>query len=493
MQTLQSLPLISLLFLTLPAGAFLAWLWPNPQRARQIALGTATVDLFIACLIVFRFDPTTLGFQQVEQAEWIPSLGVQYLVGVDGLSVLFLPLTVLLFMGVILASWNSVSRLPRLYYSLLLLLETATLGIFCALDSMLFFLFWEVSLLPLYFLISLWGVGANRRFAATKYLMVMLAGGLPLLFGFLMLAFNHAALAGHLAFDLPSLLSTPLPEEHERIVFLLLLLGFAAKAPIFPMHTWLPVVAMEGPIAAVALIAGIKLGLYGLIRFAIPLAPHTAQDLHWLLAGLGVIGLLYGALCALAQTNLRRMLAYSGISHVGLVLLGLSAFSLQGVQGAVMQMLNFTLIAGGLFLATSMLHHRVGSSDVLSLGGAARSMPLLASFFLFLGLAGMGIPLTSGFPAELMLILAALDAHTGAGLAALFAMVITAAAFLSPYRRAFFGPVTNPVVRDAIDLLPRERTILLTFAMFILIAGLFPWLVLDVLRPAAELWVQKLG
>lgn len=485
-------PLLSLLFLTLPLGAALAWLWPRPERAKFIALGTALVDLLICGLILARFDPAEPGFQLLERANWIPTLGVRYLVGVDGLSVLFLPATVLLFIGVIVASWNSVNQLPRLYYSLLLLLETATLGIFCALDTVLFFLFWELSLVPLYFLVSLWGVGPNRRYAATKYMLVMLAGGIPLLVGFILLAFNHLNLAGTLAFDLPSLLATPLPDHLEIWVFLLLLLGFAVKVPLFPLHTWLPVVAMEGPVAVVALLVGLKLGVYGLIRFAIPLAPEAAQSMHWLLAGLGSVGLLYGAVAALAQTNLRRMLAYSSLSHVGLVVLGLASFDAMGLQGVVLQLLNFSLVAGGLFLLTHALHHRLGSADVLSLGGGARSMPLLASLFLILGLAGMGLPGTSGFPAELLIILAVLKTHTGAGLAALFGMVLGAAYFLSLYRRAFLGPVTSPVVADAADLLPREKAVLLLFVAIVLVVGLYPAPVLDLLRPAAELWARRL-
>ncbi len=489
----MSLPLLSLLFITLPLGAALSWLWPKPDQAKWFALATALVDLVISIVILIRFDLSQAGFQLVDQANWIPSLNVQYLVGVDGLSVLFLPVTVLLFIGVILASWNSITHLPRLYYSLLLLLETATLGIFCSLDTVLFFLFWELSLIPLYFLISLWGVGPNRRYAAMKYMLVMLVGGIPLLFGFLLLAFNHAGQVGGLAFDLPTLLNTPVPGETERIVFLLLLLGFAVKAPVFPMHTWLPVTAMEGPVAVVALLVGLKLGVYGLIRFAIPLAPEAAQSMHWLLAGLGVVGVLYGATAAMAQTNLRRMMAYSSMSHVGLVLLGLASFSVQGLQGAVMQLLNFTLIAGGLFLLIGFLHHRIGSSDVLSLGGAAKSMPLLASLFLFLGLASMGMPGTSGFPAEFLIIIAVLKSHTGAGLAALFGMVIGAAYFLSLYRRAFFGPVTSPVVADAVDLLPRERVIILVFAAIVLVIGFYPSILLDVTRAASDHWIQRLG
>lgn len=488
---MDNLPLLSLLFLTLPLGAALAWLLPRPESARAIALGTALVDLAIALGAVWMFDPRQPGFQLVEKHDWIPSLNVHYLVGVDGISLLFLPAAVLLFIGVILASWNSVHTLPRLYYSLLMLLETATLGVFCALDSVLFFLFWEFTLLPLYFLVSLWGVGPNRRHAAMKYTLVMLAGGVPLLFGFLILAFGAAG-GGPLVFDLPTLLSAPLPGGTQYLVFLLLLVGFGVKVPVFPLHTWLPLIAMEGPAAVAALLTGMKLGAYGLIRFAVPLAPTAAQELHWLMTGLGVVAILYGAAAALAQTNLRRMLAYASLSHVGLVVLGIASFNLQGLQGAVMQLLNFTIAAGGLFLLASHLHHRTGSTDIANLGGAARTMPLLASFFLLYGLAGMGLPGTSGFPAELLILMSTFEGHAGAGLAALVGMVIGAAYFLGSYRRAFFGPATRPAVLQADDLGPRELSLALVFALLILLFGFFPGPVLDLMRPSAELWLGRL-
>jgi NADH-quinone oxidoreductase subunit M len=422
----------------------------------------------------------------------MPSLGIRYHLGVDGIALLFLPATVLLFIGVILASWNSVHTLPRLYYSLLLLLETATLGVFCALDTVLFFLFWELTLIPIYFLVSLWGIGANRRHAAMKYTLVMLAGGIPLLFGFLVAAFGAAG-GGAPVFDLPVLLAMPLPTDVQYLVFLLLLAGFGVKVPVFPLHTWLPLIAMEGPAAVAALLTGLKLGAFGLIRFAVPLAPTAAQELHWLLAGLGTVSLLFGAAAALAQTNLRRMLGYASLSHVGLVLLGIASFDLPGLQGAVLQLLNFVIAAGGLFLLVSHLHHRTGSTDIAQLGGAARTMPLLASFFLLFGLAGMGMPGTAGFPAELLILLSALQAHTGAGLAALGAVVLGAACFLQLYRRAFFGPVTCPEVAQAQDLLPRERWLALLFALLVIGFGLWPSALLDLVRPAAEAWLARLG
>jgi NADH-quinone oxidoreductase subunit M len=490
---MNTIPWLTLLLLAPPAGMLLIWLAPQAWWARRISAVTGVSVLAVALIVVSGFDPNLAGFQLVEERPWIPTLGVHYSVGVDGISLLFLPATALLFLAVILASWRNVHTLPRLYFSLLLMLETATLGVFCALDTMLFFLFWEMTLVPLYFLVSLWGIGAERRFAAMKYTLIMLAGGVPLLFGLLLLSFNHAAGTGALSFDLPTLLAVPAPKDLQYVVFALLVLGFAVKTPLFPLHTWLPVMAMEGPAAITALLVGLKLGAYGLIRYAIPLAPEVARESGWLLAALGAIAIVYGAVAALAQTNLRRMLAYASLSHVGLVVLGLATATVAGLQGAVLQLLNFTVVASGLFLLAGFLHQRIGSSDILSLGGAARSVPLLASFFLFFGLASLGLPGTSGFPAELLILTSAIRTHTGAGLAALGAMVFAAAYFLGLYRSAFFGPVRSTVVADAVDLRPRELAVIMVFALIIIALGFYPAFVLDLLQATAQAWVARLG
>lgn len=493
MLSTNELPLLSLLIMTLPVGAALIWLDPTKRYARLITLITAIVDLVIAVWIVLKFDNGSSAYQFTESAQWIPTLNIGYRVGVDGLSVLFLPMTVVLFIGVIIASWNSIRSLPRLYYTMLLLLESATLGIFISLDTMLFFLFWELTLIPSYFLISQWGIGPNRRYAAVKYTLFMLLGGIPLLFGFVLLAFNHADVTGGgLMFDLLTLLNTPVAESLQTIIFFLLLAGFAVKTPLFPFHTWLPVVAMEGPAAIAALMTGLKLGAYGLIRFTIPLAPQAAIEYHWLLAGLGVIGIIYGALVAMQQSNLRQMLAFSSISHVGLVVLGIASFNIQGIQGAVYQLINFTIVAGGLFLMTGFIHHRIGSTNIVSLGGVAKPMPLLAGFFFLFGLASMGVPGTNGFPAELLIILSALKTHTGAGLAALFGIILGAAYFLRSYRQTFLGPVSSDVVRESVDMRKREIAIITVFATLIILFGFYPAAILDVTQVASEGWINHL-
>ncbi len=486
--------ILSLLILTPAIGAFLIWLSPNQATTRVLALLTNLVVLGLSLIILASFDNSVSGFQFMEKMTWIPTLNIHYFIGIDGLSILFLPLTALLFTCVFIASWKSVHSMHQLYFCLMLILESATLGIFASLDTMLFFLFWELTLIPIYFLISLWGVGPNRRYAAVKYTLFMLAGGIPVLFGFMILAFNHAGtdIPGQLSFNYIELLNTDTPIEVQTTVFILLLIGFGAKAPVFPFHTWLPTVAMEGPVTIAAIMTGLKLGAYGFIRFMVPLTPQASLDYHWLLAGLGVTGIIYGAIVAMNQTNLRSMLAYSSISHVGLVVLGIASFNIQGIQGALFQLLNFSIITGGIFLLTGFLHHRIGSTDSISLGGVAKSMPLLAAFFFLFGLASMGVPGTNGFIAEHLILLSSLQTHTGAGLAALAGIVISASYFLTIYRQIFLGPVQRDIVNDSIDLQPRELGIILVLAALILFTGFFPNNVLDITRSAAELWVQKL-
>ncbi|MBF0339905.1 MAG: NADH-quinone oxidoreductase subunit M [Magnetococcales bacterium] len=485
---MSSLPLLSGLIGLPVIGALVAWLMPQGRAARTVALAAAGAEMALALLAVRAMDFARPGFQLVERHAWIPSLHAEYLVGVDGLSALFLPATALLFLATLLAGWNMANRvMPNLYFALLLLLEGVTMGIFSALDTLLFFLFWELTLIPLHFLIALWGMGPNRRHAAVKYTLFMLAGGAALLLGLLLVAQAHP---GQHPFDLPRLLQVPMPRDLQWPVFFLLLVGFGIKVPIVPLHVWLPVVAMEGPVAVTAIMTGLKLGAYGLLRFLLPLTPQVSRELHWLLAGLAVVSIIYGALSAMAQTNLRRMLAFSSIGHVGLVVLGLATFSIQGVQGAVSQLLNFSITTGGLFLIAGFLHQRLGSTDLIHLGGLVKPLPLMAGFFLFLGLAGMGMPLTSGFPGELLLLTSALRSHAGAGLAALGGVILGAGYFLGFYRLAFLGPPGAATPSTLPALLPRELAILITFGVLILIFGLFPELLFQVSRAAAGAWLM---
>lgn len=480
------IPLLSLLLLLLLVGATFTFFMPA-TKARWIALTTNLLVLITTLVVTIRFDSSLPGFQLVEKYTWISSLNIHYFLGIDGISVLFLPATALLFTAVTLASWNNIQTLKRSYFALILLLEFSILGVFSALDTIFFIFFWETTLIPLYFLLSLWGVGANRRYAGMKYVLFMMTGGLPIMFAFVLMAIQPD---GSYIFDYTELVKVAKDNQYQSIIFFLLLFGFGVKTPLFPMHTWLPVLAQEGHPGTIATIVGLKLGAYGLLRFTIPMAPETAHNFQWLLIGLGIIAVIYGAVAALSQTNIRRMLAFSSLSHVGMVVLGIATFSLQGIQGAVFQLLNLTMVAAGIFLLTGFLLQRIGSTDVISLGGVAKSMPLLTSFFFFFGLANMGVPGTSTFPAEFLIMLSVFNQYAGVGLAALFGIILGAAYFLGIYRKAFLGECHNEVVVDAVDLKPRELLVVFIMSLIILIVGLYPQSVLGVIEAASQNWME---
>lgn len=479
------------------AAAGLAFI-RDVRKAKLIALGSAVFELLLSLSLLARFDFTSDKMQFTERHAWIPSLDIDYALGVDGLSVLFPACTALLTLAVLLASWTSVQSMARLYLGFILFLEGITTGVFCALDMALFFLFWELTLIPIYFLISLWGIGPRRRAAATQYTLFMLVGGAFLLFGIIVLALNHAeindlSVPAGMTFNYLDLLATQSTSETQTVVFFLLFLGFAIKTPLFPFHTWLPMIAMEGPTGLTALLTGLKLGAYALLRFAVPLAPEAAIRYRWLLAGLGAIGLVYGALLALRQSNLRRLLAYASISHVGVVVVALSTMNIQGVQGAIFQLVNFSLISAGLFLLAGFLRQRLGSTELTSLGGLAQALPLLTSCVFVLGLAGIGVPGTNGFAAELLIILGTFEAHTGLGLAILLGMILNAAYFLGFFRRAFLGPVARDHIHQAMDLRPRELIIAASLATLCLVIGSFPRMITSVTETTALAWVKRAG
>ena len=492
-----SFPLLSLIIFVPLLGAIIVALTRNIPLAKNIALSFATLELIATSVLVGCFDSESHGFQWVENYDWIPSLNIEYLIGIDGISVLFLPMSALLTLIAILASWRSVQHLTQVHFALLLALEGVTIGVFLALDMVLFFLFWELTLPPIFFLISLWGIGSERRSAAIKYTLFMMFGGVPLLFGIIILSVNHATATGgsipfDLTFSLPVLLATPVPEHLQAWVFILLVLGFAVKAPLVPFHTWLPTVAMEGPTQLTALLTGLKLGAFGIIRFAMPLAPSAAAQFSWILGIIGAITLVYSALIALQQTNLRRLLAYASISHVGLVIVGITNLNIQGLQGAIFQLLNFTMVSGSLMFVAGFIQHRLGSTETIHLGGIAKVMPRLTCFYFLFTLASIGLPGTSGFPAELLLIISSLLAHPGISIAVLIGAVLSAAYMLSFTRLAFFGPISQTSVKQMLDLRARELTLLCLSALLILGFGFFPNSVLKINQTAAETWLSNI-
>ncbi|MEO8768384.1 MAG: NADH-quinone oxidoreductase subunit M [Nitrosospira sp.] len=493
----QNVPILSIVIALPVLGAIAIGAIQSIGLAKRVALLIAGLELIATLVVVQWFDSANGDFQLVERHAWIPSLNIDFLIGIDGISVLFLPMSALLTLVVIIASWNSVQHLTRFHFALLLIMEGGTMGVFVALDMMLFFLFWELILPPIFFLIGLWGAGPQRRGAAMKYMLYMLFSGVPLLFALIMLGVNHAMQTGgsiphDLSFSFPVLLKTHISNDLQVIIFLLLLTGFAVKAPLAPFHTWLPTTAVEGPTQLTALLIGLKLGAFGILRFAMPLTPHASVEYAWILGIFGAVTFIYAAMIALQQTNLRRLLAYASISHVGLVIVGIAALNMQGIQGAIFQLLNFSMIASCLMLIAGFIQHRIGSTEIIHLGGLAKVMPRLTSFFFLFAIASMGIPGTSGFPAELLLIIGALNAHPGLGVAALLGAILGAAYMLSFMRRTFFGPVVNTRLSQIQDLRAREFGLLCIPALLVLFFGFFPDLVLDINKIAAESWLSRL-
>lgn len=494
----STFPILSLMIaLPLLAGMGLSGI-RGDRPAQYFALGAAIMEVVLTglCLLVFDFDSSRV--QLMERRSWIPELNINYVVGVDGLSVAFPFLTAWVNLAIIVSTWNQIRQRVHVHLAMLFLLESATIGVFCALDLILFLLFWELTLIPVFFLLSLYGIGPERRYAALKYTVLMLVGGASLLTGFLLLAMNHSEqlglpLSGGLSFDYLTLLHVPIATEIKSLVFLLLLLGFAVKAPLFPFHTWLPTVALEGPVGLTAWLTGLKLGIYGILRIAIPLVPGAVHEYDGLLKTLGVTGLLYGGLIALGETHLRRMLAYSSISHVGGMLIGIASLTHQGVQGAVFQLMNLSVVSTGLFLLSGFIRHRLGTTDLSGLSGVTGLMPKLSALFLILGLSNIGLPGTGGFPAELLILVGAFKSHLGMGFAVLLGSVLSVGYFFNFYRQAFFGPPPVGYSAKGLDLRPRELLTAGSFVILTLVPGLMPGPFMAICNKAVAVWISRIN
>lgn len=484
-------PILSVLIFLPLIWAILLNLIRDDHWLRLTALIGAGLELLLAVVMVLNFTPGVSDIQFAERIEWMAAVGVGYHLGVDGISVLFIPLTAFLALMVMLFSWNAVRFRPRTYLTALLVLEATTIGIFTSLDLVLFFVFWELILVPSFLLIRLWGIGPQREYAALKYALYMLAGSMPLLMGIVLLGINHHDATGSLSFDLPTLLAVPVALEMQTLIFFLLAFGFAVKGPVFPFHTWLPTALMEGPVGMSVMLVGLKLGIYGFLRFAIPLLPEAAREWAWLMLVLGVIAILYGALIALVQRNLRRLLAFASVGHVGLAILGLFSLTVQGLQGALMLMLNLGIATTGLLFLTGFLHSRTGSSELAALGGIGRHVPLLATFFFIIGLAFIGVPGTSGFPGEFLILLGAFNAHWALAAVAVLGVILNAAVFLFFYERAFLGPVLRDAVRNLRDLRPRELVVAAVMGVLVLLIGLFPDPILTMTSGSVQAVVER--
>ena len=440
---------------------------------RRVALAISLFEFVLSLYLLRGFALNTVEYQFVEVHNWIPSPPIHYHLGIDGISLFLVLLTTFLTPIAILSSWKSIEQRVRGFFISLLVLETGVIGVFVSLDLFLFFLFWEAMLIPMYFLIGIWG-HERRIYAAIKFILYTMLGSILMLVAMIWLY----ELSG--SFDLPQIQSllvsgqVSLTLRTELLLFAAFFLAFAIKVPLFPLHTWLPDAHTEAPTAGSVMLAGVllKMGTYGMLRFCLPLFPEAAHRFAPYIAVLAIIGIIYGALVAMVQTDLKRLVAYSSVSHLGFVVLGLFAFDPTAVQGALYQMLNHGVSTGALFVLVGMLYDRRHTHLIREFGGLATPIPVIAAFFLFVSLASAGLPMLNGFVGEFLILAGTFARHAGWASAAAIGIILSAVYLLWAYQRVFFGDVTQEKNRVLPDADRRELAVLAVMAAIILWMGI---------------------
>jgi NADH-quinone oxidoreductase subunit M len=443
---------------------------------RNIAMGVSLATLLLSLPLFSQFDVSNPGMQFEQSMPWIPSLGIQYHVGIDGISLFLVLLTTVLTPIAILSSWNAITTKVREYYVVMLMLETGMIGVFVALDFFLFYVFWEVMLVPMYLLIGVWG-GQRRIYAAVKFFLYTMVGSVLMLVAIILLYL----LNGANTFDFPEILASVhsgnllLSPTQQYWLFLAFFFAFAIKVPLFPLHTWLPDAHVEAPTAGSVILAGIllKMGTYGIVRFCLPLFPEATRELTPLISLLAVVGIVYGALVAMVQTDLKKLVAYSSVSHLGFVVLGIFALNEQGLQGAMYQMLNHGISTGALFLLVGMIYERRHTRLIDEFGGLAAPLPVFSAIFMIVTLSSIGLPMLNGFVGEFLILLGAFDANVKFAVIATSGVILSAVYMLWVYQRVIFGEVTIPKNKTLTDLDFREKLILIPLVVLIFWMGIY--------------------
>ena len=489
MSDLSTMPILTILTFLPLAGALVLLFVPRQQEAliRYFTL-VLTLAVFLLSLPLFTaFDGANSGFQFEENRSWIPSAGIGYHLGVDGISLLMVMLTAFLTPLVILSSWRSVTKKVKEYMIMFLVLETAMLGVFLSLDLVLFYLFWEGMLIPMYFIIGVWG-GERRLYAAIKFFLFTMFGGVLMLVAILALYFMHGGQSGIYTFDYTALSQMLIASKSQVWLFFAFSLAFAIKVPMFPFHTWLPDAHVEAPTGGSVILAGIllKMGTYGFLRFCIPFFPNAAQQYGWLIMLLAVIGIIYGALVSWVQPDLKKLVAFSSVSHLGFVMLGIFALTLQSVQGGLIQMVNHGLSTGALFLLVGMIYERRHTRMIADFGGLARQMPIFVTFFLIITLSSIGLPGLNGFVGEFMILLGTFEAHKLFAVLATTGVILSAVYMLTMFQRVNYGKLDKPENQELKDLNGREIATLVPIVLLCLWIGLYPATFLDKSEAAAQ-------
>lgn len=479
-------PLLSIItFLPLVGVAFILMIRGNAEivtrNSRNVALLTSCATFVISLFLWFGFDRGTADFQFVEQADWLPGTGISYHMGVDGISVLFVLLSTFLTPICILAGWSAITNRVKEYMIAFLVLETMMVGMFCALDFMLFYIFFEGVLVPMFILIGVWG-GPRRIYAAFKFFLYTLAGSLLMLVALLYMYFQAGTT------DIPTLLQHSFAPAMQTWLFLALFASFAVKVPMWPVHTWLPDAHVEAPTAASVILAGVllKMGAYGFVRFSVPMLPQASADFTPIIFGLSVVAVIYTSLVALVQEDMKKLIAYSSVAHMGFVTIGIFTLTPQGISGALFQMLSHGVVAGALFLCVGVIYDRLHTREISRYGGLVHRMPKYATVFMLFMMASVGLPGTSGFVGELLVILGAFQVNTWVAALMSTGLILGAAYMLFLYRRIIFGKLEKEDVKAMQDMNGREILMFAPLVVLVLWMGLYPMPFLDMMSVSVD-------
>ncbi|MFO1128243.1 MAG: NADH-quinone oxidoreductase subunit M [Rhodospirillales bacterium] len=486
-----NLPLLSLVtFLPLVGSAFIITIRGEPdvvaRNARNVALLTSLTTFVLSLGIWFGFDPGNPHFQMEERALWMPDFNISYHMGVDGISVMFVLLSTLLIPICILASWTTIRQRVKEYMVAFLIMETMLVGTFCALDLILFYVFFEGVLIPMFLIIGIWG-GPRRVYSAFKFFLYTLVGSVLMLIALLTIYFTAGTT------DIPALLGYDFPVELQTWLWFAFLAAFAVKLPMWPVHTWLPDAHVEAPTAGSVILAGVllKFGGYGFLRFSLPMLPEASIAFAPLMFALSVIAVVYTSLVALAQEDMKKLIAYSSVAHMAFVTAGAFSMTTQGVEGAIFQMLSHGIVSAALFLVVGVVYDRMHSRDIATYGGLVHRMPLYALAFMVFMLASVGLPSTSGFVGEFLVLLGAFQANSLVAALLASGMILGAGYMLYLYRRVIFGALTKDTLKGILDLRPREVAIFVPLIVLTLWMGIYPEPFLQMMHASVDTLVTR--
>jgi len=474
---LANIPILTFLVIIplIGAGALMLLSAENKDGIRSTAFGVSVINFVVSLALLLDFDLTTHKMQFVEYSEWIPGIGAQYHLGIDGISLLLVLLTTFIAAIGVVCSWSAIEERVKEYMVFILILEAGMIGVFVSLDLVLFFLFWEVGLVPMYFLIGIWG-GKRKLYANIKFFLYTLFGSVFMLAGIIALYFHHGSVTGEYTFNLLKLYEVAYPYNLQWWVFLAFFLGFAIKVPLFPFHTWLPDAHVEAPTAGSVILAGIllKMGTYGFLRFNLPLLPDASVSYMPFLLVISVIGIVYGSFLAMAQNDVKKLVAYSSVSHLGAVMAGIFALNQQGIDGGVLQMINHGISTGGLFLIIGMIYERRHTRLISDFGGIAKVMPVYAALVMVIFFSSIGLPGTNGFVGEVLILLGLFKASPVLAVIGATGVILGAAYMLWMYQRVMFGELKHPENKELKDINAREILTLVPIIALILWIGVFP-------------------